>query len=50
MFAMQIDILQSDGPSMTSSGLSAASFGDSTRRSWCHGRMSSFSFHRHLFC
>ena len=50
MFAVQVDILQPDVPSMTSSGSNAASFGDSTRRSLCHGRMSSFSFHQHLFC
>ena len=48
--SVQVDILQPDVPSMTSSGSSAASFGDSTRRSRCHGRMSSFSFHQHLFC
>ena len=42
----QVDIHQPDVPSMTSS----ASSGDSTRRSRCHGRMSSFSFYRHLFC
>ena len=37
---------------MTSSGSSAASSGDSTRCSCsrCHGRMSSFSLLRHLFC
>ena len=43
MFAVQIDILQPDGPLMTSSGSSAASFWDSTHRSWCHGRMSRVS-------
>ena len=47
MFAVQVDILQPVVPSMKSS---AASFGDSTRRSLCHGRMSSFFFHQHLFC
>ena len=50
MFAVQVDILQPDVPSMTSSGSSAVYFGDFTRRSLCHGRMSSFSFHQHLFC
>ena len=37
---------------MTSSGSSAASSGDSTRRSCsrCHGRMSSFSLDQHLCC
>ena len=49
MFAVQVDILQPGVPSMKSSGSSAASFGDSTRRSLCHGRMSSFFFHQHLF-
>ena len=44
MFAVQVDILQPDVPSMTSSGSSVASFGDSTCHSLCHGRMSSFSF------
>ena len=50
--SVQVDIHQPDVPSMTSSGSSAASSGDSTRRSCslCHGRMSSFSFHQHLFC
>ena len=60
MFAVQVDILQPDAPSMKSSGSSATSFVDSTRRSLsftdstlrsqCHGRMSSFFFHQHLFC
>ena len=47
-----VDMHQPDVPSMTSSGSSAASSGDSTRRSCsrCHGRMSSFSLVRHLFC
>ena len=48
----QVDIHQPDVPSMISSGSSAASSGESTRRSCsrCHGRMSSFSLDRHLFC
>ena len=50
MFAVQVDILQPDVLSMTSSGSSAASIGDSTRRSLCYRRMSSFFFHQHLFC
>ena len=41
---MQVDISQPDVPSMTSSGSSAASSGDSTRRSLLHDRMSSFPF------
>ena len=47
----QVDIHQPDVP-MTSSGSSAASSGDSTRHSCsrCHGRMTSFSRDRHLFC
>ena len=46
----QVDIHQPD-VSRTSSGSSASS-GDSTRRSCsrCHGRMSSFSLDRHMFC
>ena len=48
----QVDINQPDAPSMLSSGSSAASSGESTCRSCsrCHGRMSSFSLDRHLFC
>ena len=46
---MQVDINQPDVPSMTSSGSSAASFGDSTRHLLLHDRMSSLSFHQHLF-
>ena len=48
----QVDIHQPDVPSMISSGSSAASSGESTRRSCsrCHSRMSSFSLARHLFC
>ena len=47
----QVDIHQPDVPSMISSGSSAASSAEATRHSWlrCHGRMSSFSFNRHLF-
>ena len=41
---MQVDMMQSGVLSMMSSGSSATSSGDSTRRSRCHGRMSSFSF------
>ena len=43
--SIQVDIHQPDGSS-------AASSGDSTRCSCsrCHGRMSSFSLDRHLFC
>ena len=48
--SVQVDIHQPDVPLMTSSGSSAASSGDSTRRSRCHDRMSSFSFYQHLFC
>ena len=35
-----------------SSGSSSTPYGDSTRRSCtkCHGRMSSFSLDKHLFC
>ena len=46
----EVDIHQPD-MSWTSSGSSASS-GDSTRRSslHCHGRMSSFSLDRHMFC
>ena len=50
--SVPVDIHQHDVPSMTSSGSSAASSGDSTRRFCllCHGRMSSFSLNLHLFC
>ena len=45
----QVDIHQAD-VSRTSSGSSSS--GESTRRSCarCHGRMSSFSLDRHIFC
>ena len=42
--SVQVDINQPDVVSMTSSGSSAASFGDSTRRSRLHDRMSSLFF------
>ena len=44
------EVHYSDPPK--SSGSSSTSSGDSTRRSCkkCHGRMSSFSLDKHLFC